>query len=107
MKLLLFAPICWQMLRRSKTPLLEMHMALTNPQTAEAATETATDLNRPLTLLGLFSGPNHDRALIRFDTGETTMLEQGEQVGDVTLVSTGEGWAMVEIGATLHRLSLL
>ncbi|WP_296417289.1 hypothetical protein [Pseudooctadecabacter sp.] len=78
-------------------------MPTTNAETARAATEPATGLNRPLTLLGIYTSNDSARALIRRD-GTNIMLDQGMPQDGLTLIGTGDGWAMVADGQTRHRL---
>ncbi|SLN58655.1 hypothetical protein [Pseudooctadecabacter jejudonensis] len=78
-------------------------MASTNTLTAQAATIPASTLNRPLTLLGIYTSANGARALVR-KNGTNIMLDQDHPSDGLTLMGTGDGWAMVAEGDTLHRL---
>lgn len=79
-------------------------MPRTNTVTAQAATRTAPNLNRKLILLGVFTAPSVTRALIQTDTPTTMMLHLGIPQSDLTLVETGDGWAMVQENGRIHRL---
>lgn len=79
-------------------------MSATNPQTALAATRVATNLNRSLILLGVFKSSSQARALIRANDGALTMLTLGETNDAMTLMETGDGWALVQDKNRIHRL---
>ena len=79
-------------------------MSATNPQTAQAATRIATNLNRSLFLLGIFISSTQSRALIRTNDGSITMLTLGQPEGRLTLMGTGDGWALVKDNNRIHRL---
>lgn len=79
-------------------------MPSTNDPTAQAATRTAPNLNRTLTLLGIFTSKVDIRALIRTDSGTTFTLHIGVHENGLTLMETGDGWAIVQENNRVHRL---
>ena len=81
-------------------------MARTNSFTAEAATVSQPNLNRPLMLIGIFEDPEGSRILLRTKEGAIETLSDAEPNGDLRLVGTGPGWAMVEENGTVHRLTI-
>ncbi|MBU2993777.1 hypothetical protein Q4555_11925 [Octadecabacter sp. 1_MG-2023] len=78
--------------------------ATTNAVTAEAATQTVRAPLRPMTLIGVFQDPDNNHILLRDRSGAIVRLETDTLLGDLTLIGIGDGWAMVQEGATIHRL---
>lgn len=78
-------------------------MSTTNTLTAQAATMPGSTLSRPLLLLGVFTSSDTARALVRKD-GASVMLHQDVPEGALTLIGTGDGWALIRDGEALHRL---
>jgi len=81
-------------------------MPLTNTPTARAATERTDHLNDPLMLIGIFSGPEQTRSLVRTRSGTILELTKDAPQGDLILLESGDGWILVAEGRTLHRLVL-
>ncbi|MCF2903466.1 hypothetical protein L0666_00560 [Octadecabacter sp. CECT 8868] len=79
-------------------------LTATNAVTADAATQTVRAPLRPMTLIGVFQGPENDHVLLRTRSGAIVRLETDALLGDLTLIGTGDGWAMIQEGATIHRL---
>jgi len=81
-------------------------MALTNAPTAEAATQPSPPAHNGLMLIGVFTGPDSARVLLRNRAGAIVQLIQGQPKGGFTLNATGDGWALIREGETHHRLVL-
>ena len=81
-------------------------MARTNNPTAQAATQTVRAPLRPMTLIGVFGSPDGSHILMRTRTGAIVRLETGQTVDGLELKQTGDGWAMIAEGRTIHRLVL-
>jgi len=81
-------------------------MPLTNAATAQAATERSDRLNDRLMLIGIFTSTERTRTLVRTRSGGIVELAKDTPHGDLTLMETGDGWALVAEGRTIHRLVL-
>lgn len=81
-------------------------MSLTTPETAAAATISVPDLFGDITLLGIYSDPENTKALVRFRGGQTRMISTSEPRGDLTLIGTGDGWAVIQIDGEVRRLTV-
>ena len=78
----------------------------TNTETAAAATlPDALPLHRPQ-LLGLFTGPDSARALLRAANGDTTLAETGQDVPGGTLTHIAEDYVLIRQNNRTIRLSL-
>ncbi len=80
------------------------NMPITNSLTSQAATRTAPNLNRSLTLLGIFTSADGTSVLIRTNDATNLMVQLGIPNDGLTLLETGDGWAMVEENNRIHRL---
>ncbi len=81
-------------------------MPETNAFTADAATQTARPQDRPLMLIGIFTGTAQDHILMRNRDGDILRVSAQTSQGGFILTSTGNGWAMVEHDGTFYRLSM-
>lgn len=81
-------------------------MPRTNSFTADAATQTAPNLGRPLFLIGIFSDPAGAAALVRTQTGTIVRLEQDIPQDGLRLISVGDGWALLSVDDQIHRLPI-
>lgn len=79
-------------------------MSLTNDFTADAATQTLHGPIRPMRLLGVFQSPDNAHVLLKTDEDGVFSLSQLTPNGGLRLIETGDGWAMIEDGARIHRL---
>ncbi len=82
-------------------------MPRTNAITAEAATITVPTLSRALNLIGVFDGPQGASVLLRTGAGAIESLRADTPEGDLTLKAVGDGWALIQEGATIHRLTMV
>lgn len=77
---------------------------MTNAITADAATRQAPPTSEDITLLGVFASPDQSRALIHTRSGDVLMLMTGETQNGLTLMETGDGWALLRQDNQIHRL---
>lgn len=79
-------------------------MPMTNALTAQAATQPAPLPRNRKTLIGVFTAPDGDHILLRTTDGAIVKLEQDTPQDGLTLMQTGDGWAMIRDGAKVERL---
>lgn len=61
---------------------------------------------RELTLIGIFTGPTGAHVLVRLEAGEILRVDAETAQGKLSLIDTGDGWALMRKDETIHRLTL-
>lgn len=62
-------------------------------------------MKRP-TLLGTFSGPDGDKALVRLPSGQIKEMRRDDYIGQAKVISVGEGHMDVGLFGQVHRLTI-